>query len=66
MMEENNREKKKVKVEVIDNGPLKITGHFVLKDLKRGIEETADHILLCRCGKTKKKPFCDCSHEKPA
>jgi CDGSH-type Zn-finger protein len=63
-MEEDNKRKKKVKVEVLDNGPLKITGNFVLKDLKRGFEETADYILLCRCGRTKNKPFCDCSHEK--
>jgi CDGSH-type Zn-finger protein len=62
-MENNDKDKKKVKVEVIENGPLKITGEFILKDLKRGFEETSEVILLCRCGRTKNKPYCDCSHE---
>jgi hypothetical protein len=63
-MENNDQNKKKVKVEVIENGPLKITGEFILKDLKRGSEEKPDVILLCRCGRTNNKPYCDCSHEK--
>jgi CDGSH-type Zn-finger protein len=63
-MENNDQNKKKVKVEVIENGPLKITGEFILKDIKRGVEDKPDTILLCRCGRTRNKPYCDCSHEK--
>lgn len=63
---DNEKEKdRRVKVEVVENGPLRITGSFVLKDLKRGREETTDYIELCRCGRTRNKPFCDGSHEKP-
>lgn len=33
-------------------------------DTKRRIETTDEEICLCRCGKTKDKPFCDGHHEK--
>jgi CDGSH iron-sulfur domain-containing protein 3 len=61
-METANDDKLIPKVEVIDGGPLKITGNIVLKDLKRGIEQTAAEVLVCRCGRSLKMPFCDRSH----
>ncbi len=64
-MEKENKNKERVKIEVLENGPLRITGNFVLKDLKRNREESSDFIELCLCGRTKNKPFCDGSHEKP-
>lgn len=63
MKEEKENDSRKVKVEVMPHGPLRITGKFVLRDLKRNLEETSDVILLCRCGRSKNKPYCDCSHE---
>ncbi|HLN21617.1 MAG TPA: CDGSH iron-sulfur domain-containing protein [Bacteroidales bacterium] len=62
---ENQSEKQKVQVEVIENGPLRITGHFILRDLKRDFEDKPDVIELCRCGKSNNKPYCDGSHLKP-
>lgn len=62
---ENKKENQKVKVEVIENGPLRITGRFILKDLKRDKEESPDFIELCRCGRSRNKPYCDGSHERP-
>jgi CDGSH-type Zn-finger protein len=63
---ENEKEKNlRVKVEVVENGPLRITGKFIMKDLKRDKEETTDFIELCRCGRSRNKPYCDHSHEKP-
>lgn len=65
-MEERREENKsKVKVEVVENGPLRITGNFILKDLKRNKEETPGVIELCRCGRTGNKPYCDNSCKKP-
>ena len=64
-MENNTENNKKVKVEVIENGPLRITGNFILKDLKRDHEESTDYIELCRCGRSKNKPLCDGSHNNP-
>jgi hypothetical protein len=51
-------------VEVVDFGPLKITGNFILKDLKRDKEVTLSEVKLCICGKSSNKPYCDESHKK--
>lgn len=64
-MEQSEDKNQRVKVEIIENGPLRIKGKFVLKDLKRNYEETVDFIDLCRCGRSRTKPYCDRSHEKP-
>jgi len=50
-------------VEVIDGGPLKITGEIILKDLKNDILDNPAEVLLCRCGRSCNKPFCDGSHK---
>jgi CDGSH iron-sulfur domain-containing protein 3 len=63
-MEENKEHKSQAVVEVIDSGPLKITGNFIIKDVKRDKEETVKEVWLCRCGKSGNKPYCDDSHSK--
>lgn len=63
-MNESNEHKQQAVIEVIDFGPLKITGKFVLKDTKRNQEISAEEILLCRCGRSENKPYCDKSCEK--
>jgi CDGSH-type Zn-finger protein len=63
-MEEKKDKKPRATVEVIEFGPLKISGNFILKDLKRGKEESPGEIWLCRCGKSNDKPYCDGSHSK--
>jgi CDGSH iron-sulfur domain-containing protein 3 len=63
-MEEKKEEKSQAIIEVIDFGPLKITGNFILKDLKRDREESPGEIKLCICGKSGNKPYCDESHKK--
>jgi CDGSH-type Zn-finger protein len=65
MENEKEKEKEKVRVEVVENGPLKIYGKFVLRDLKRNHEEKPGYIELCRCGRSKDKPYCDGSHDQP-
>ncbi len=64
-MEQKQESKPRIRVEVIENGPLRITGNFVLKDLKRNREETFTVIDLCRCGNSANKPYCDnsCKHQ---
>jgi len=62
-MEENIIKKPQALVEVIESGPLKITGNFILKDMKRDSETTPGEVWLCRCGKSGNKPFCDESHK---
>lgn len=63
MMEEEKIKKPKAIIEVIEFGPLKITGNFVLKDIKRDSESAQGEVWLCRCGKSGNKPFCDESHK---
>jgi hypothetical protein len=64
MMEEKKGNVSQAFIEVVDSGPLKITGNFIIKDMKRGIESAVTEVLLCRCGKSENKPYCDDSHKK--
>jgi len=63
-MEANANKKPLTLVEVIDGGPLKITGNILLKDLKKDINDNPPEVFLCRCGRSGNKPYCDESHKK--
>lgn len=63
-MEENKDFKSQAVIEVIDNGPIKINGNFLLSDSKRDIMESPQEVNLCRCGRSQNKPYCDDSHKK--
>jgi CDGSH-type Zn-finger protein len=63
-MEDNKTFKPEARVEVIDLGPLKVTGNFEIKDIKRDKVDSPTEVLLCRCGKSENKPYCDGSHKK--
>jgi CDGSH-type Zn-finger protein len=57
-----------VEIKVRANGPYKVTGDVRLVDAQGQEIETAPHskdgtIVLCRCGHSKTKPFCDKSHK---
>ncbi len=58
------------KITFLPNGPVKIEGSFELKDAAgRKVTPTTqsssgEHVYLCRCGHSGKKPFCDGSHGK--
>jgi CDGSH-type Zn-finger protein len=61
-MEDKGEKKFQARIEVLESGPLRITGNFIINDIKRGIENAPGEILLCTCGKSKNKPYCDDSH----
>jgi len=61
-MEKNDNRKATATVEVIENGPLKITGQILLKDIKKDITDAICEVSLCRCGHSCNKPYCDGSH----
>jgi CDGSH-type Zn-finger protein len=63
-MEDQKDIKSQAIVVVEDFGPIKITGNFRVKDLRRDREESPTEIWLCRCGKSNNKPYCDESHKK--
>jgi CDGSH-type Zn-finger protein len=47
-----------------DNGPLIVTGDVTVTDHEGNAYDTSgrENIALCRCGATKKRPFCDGTH----
>jgi CDGSH-type Zn-finger protein len=58
-------EERQVVIKVRDNGPYKVTGPVVLIDAEGNRFEVPDEgsIVLCRCGQSRDKPFCDSSHK---
>jgi len=68
--------KDECKIKIIKNGPYIVTGNIPLSEkiivpkgkcyeYEAGVEfPQSEEYLLCRCGKSKNKPFCDGSHEK--
>jgi CDGSH-type Zn-finger protein len=54
-----------VEIKVRDNGPYKVTGPVRLVDAEGNRWETGEGpIALCRCGRSRTKPFCDRSHRE--
>jgi CDGSH-type Zn-finger protein len=56
----------RVVIKVRKNGPYKVTGPITLIDADGNEFELppGDDIVLCRCGGSKTKPFCDKTHSK--
>lgn len=54
----------KVRLVVRNGGPLKVEGDVELVDGKGNAFDRGERsvILLCRCGNTRNRPFCDGSH----
>lgn len=48
-----------VTVTVVKDGPLKFRGYLKIRN-RKGQECTTMQGALCRCGRSAKKPFCDC------
>ena len=55
-----------VEIKVRDDGPYKVTGPVRLIDADGGVfeVEAGRSIVLCRCGQSRDKPFCDASHKE--
>jgi CDGSH-type Zn-finger protein len=53
-----------VKVDSRPNGPYVVTGSIELLDTNGNILSTQERTVLCRCGASTKKPFCDGTHSK--
>jgi len=53
-------------INVAYNGPLFIRGRLAIEDAPAEAPGLAFRAALCRCGKSRNKPFCDNSHEKEA
>ena len=55
-----------VVIKVRDNGPYKVTGPARIVDAEGNAWEVEDGrpVALCRCGRSRTKPFCDRSHRE--
>jgi CDGSH-type Zn-finger protein len=53
-----------VTIEARPNGPYVITGTIELRDTNGEVLPTRARTVLCRCGASTKKPFCDGTHSK--
>jgi CDGSH-type Zn-finger protein len=55
-----------VEITCVNNGPLRISGDFVIKDAAGNAFDLSGRtaISLCRCGHSNNKPFCDGSHAR--
>lgn len=53
-----------VVIKVRDNGPYKVTGPVRIVDADGNAWELPAEgaVVLCRCGRSQTKPFCDSSH----
>ncbi len=47
-------------VQITEDGPYFVKGNIELKDTDH--PESKEHFALCRCGKSRNKPFCDGQH----
>ena len=59
---EANMEGTALEIDVIDNGPLRISGKMEIRYKGEIIEK--EKVSLCRCGASENKPFCDGTHKK--
>jgi CDGSH-type Zn-finger protein len=56
-----------VVIKVRHNGPYKVTGPVTIIDAdgtEYDLSDFGDSIVLCRCGASTTKPFCDKTHSK--
>jgi CDGSH-type Zn-finger protein len=61
---ENKENKSQAIIEIMDSGQMKITGNFLIKDMKRDTEDAPGEVVLCLCRKSGNLPYCDESHKK--
>ncbi|MEA2455169.1 MAG: hypothetical protein QOI45_1431 [Thermoleophilaceae bacterium] len=57
----------RVVIKVRHNGPYKVTGPITLIDAdgnEYDLGDQGESIVLCRCGASTTKPFCDKTHSK--
>jgi len=53
-----------LRVEATDNGPVVLRGNLRLMDATGDVVAQMSRCILCRCGQSKEKPFCDGTHQQ--
>ncbi len=52
-----------ITVNVVKNGPVIITGEVMVKVGEREEKSATGRVVLCRCGASSRKPYCDGTHK---
>jgi CDGSH-type Zn-finger protein len=52
----------RAKIFIKPNGSIRVSGKVDFVDSEGKVIETKENFSLCRCGRSKEKPFCDGSH----
>lgn len=60
----NRQDETRPRIEALKDGPLKVSGFEKVTDTDESELHTGDPVLLCRCGRSARKPFCDGSHTR--
>jgi CDGSH-type Zn-finger protein len=50
-------------IKVRKDGPYLVTGSCKVTDHEGKVIEVKESFVLCRCGASKNKPFCDATHK---
>jgi uncharacterized Fe-S cluster protein YjdI len=59
---ESSPDTDEVDIEMVQDGPLVVYGNVGIKDKDGNIFPKRDPTILCRCGQSRNKPYCDGSH----
>lgn len=60
----NMKESEKLRVDVLENGPILIHGDLIVKGSNGNEVEKTKTTAFCRCGASTNKPYCDGTHNK--
>jgi CDGSH iron-sulfur domain-containing protein 3 len=52
-----------VRIKIRKNGPYLVTGTVDVVDHQGNVVQVGEDFVLCRCGQSATKPFCDGSHK---
>ncbi len=62
--QEQEEQEPEVSVEILPNGPLLVRGMITIRDASGNEVQKGPVTALCRCGATRRKPFCDGAHSR--
>jgi len=61
--DQKTKEGTSAQIKAMKNGPFLVKGNCVLTDEDGTVLAESSPFALCRCGKSKNKPYCDGSHK---
>ncbi|MEM9051011.1 MAG: (4Fe-4S)-binding protein [Bacteroidota bacterium] len=61
---EETEDPNETKVQVLENGPLLVSGNLLVTDKDGNTEKKDKATAFCRCGHSQNKPYCDGAHVK--